>query len=61
MNEKTIEQYKYILSLGRHWGTPKTQFHKPWHKTPYLQQRRQQLEPVMRELDPHNPVRKSNI
>lgn len=45
-----------MAEKGRNWGVPQTPFHKPWHKTPYLKQRRQQLEPVMRELDPHDPA-----
>ena len=33
-----------------------TPVHYPWHKNPYLEERREQLQDVIRELDPHKPV-----
>ncbi|KAK2157198.1 hypothetical protein LSH36_196g08021 [Paralvinella palmiformis] len=40
---------------GTDWEKPRTPFHKPWHKSPYLRQRQVQLEPIIKELDPHEP------
>ncbi len=45
-----------FVFAGTRWARPRTPFHKPWHKSPYLQERKQQLQPVMNELDPHEPV-----
>ncbi|XP_078330046.1 MYCBP-associated protein-like isoform X1 [Crassostrea virginica] len=32
-----------------------TPVHYPWHKNPYLEERREQLQDVISELDPHKP------
>lgn len=33
-----------------------TPVHYPWHKNPYLEERKEQLKDVITELDPHRPV-----
>ena len=45
-----------MFVIGTRWDAPRTPLNKPWHKTKYLQERREQLKPMMKELDPHTPV-----
>lgn len=33
-----------------------TPVHYPWHKNPYLEERKENLKDVITELDPHRPV-----
>ncbi|ELU14603.1 hypothetical protein CAPTEDRAFT_226990 [Capitella teleta] len=44
-----------LREKGTEWGRPKSGTHKPWHRSPYLRQRQQQLQPVMDELDSYKP------
>ncbi len=50
-----------LKEKGTDWDRPRTPFHKPWHRMPYLKQRKDQLTKVMKELDPHNPVSSPKI
>ena len=45
-----------LLFVGTRWAAPRTPLNKPWHKNKYLQERKEQLSPMMKELDPHIPV-----
>ena len=45
-----------LLFVGTRWDAPRTPLNKPWHKNKYLQERKEQLSPMMKELDPHIPV-----
>lgn len=47
---KTILEEK-----GTNFSRPNTPFNKPWHKNPYLAQRKEQLQQQMNELDPYQP------
>ncbi|KAK3094720.1 hypothetical protein FSP39_005416 [Pinctada imbricata] len=48
---KSVRQEK-----GWHWPPyHTTPVHYPWHKNPYLEERKKQLQPVIDELDPHKP------
>ncbi|XP_052779742.1 MYCBP-associated protein-like isoform X3 [Mya arenaria] len=41
---------------GWNWAPTHTRpMHYPWHKAPYLEQRKKQLKPYEEELDPHKP------
>jgi hypothetical protein len=42
---------------GWHWPPyHTTPVHYPWHKNPYLEERKNQLKDVINDLDPHKPV-----
>lgn len=38
-----------------------TPVHYPWHKNPYLEERKENLKDVITELDPHRPVCISSV
>ncbi|XP_033725528.1 MYCBP-associated protein-like isoform X2 [Pecten maximus] len=41
---------------GWHWSpTHTTPVHYPWHKAQYLAERKSELQPIIDELDPHQP------
>ncbi|XP_023932821.1 MYCBP-associated protein-like isoform X2 [Lingula anatina] len=40
---------------GVYWSKPSTPVHYPWDRSAFLKQRKQQLQTVMDELDPHKP------
>jgi len=47
---------------GWYWSPTHTNaVHYPWHKAPYLESRKKQLQTVIDELDPHNPVSMSYL
>ena len=47
----------FICISGLHWTPSHTRpMHYPWHKSPYLEQRKKQLKKFEEELDPHKPV-----
>ena len=42
---------------GWYWNpNHRAPVHYPWHKSPYLEQRKKELQPIIDELDPHEPV-----
>lgn len=63
MNIKYLHKITCIAfcSAGIEWSNTQrsTSVHYPWRKSTYLQERTRQLQPALRELDPHQPV--SNI
>ena len=44
-----------FFSPGALFSAPRSAFHKPWHRAPYLAERQAQLRPIINELDPHVP------
>ena len=53
----------FFFCVGIEWSNThrSASVHCPWQKSTYLQERTKQLQTVLHELDPHQPVRRKLI